>query len=206
MERLEGWATFEEIESKFNFSRRIRQGTVEVPTLWLNLAMYMLRNVEKGWKKQMEIHVDKSHGGSHLICSVLRADDFGDVAVKKAFGADMKELIAEAEICDLEATPAILWWSGTFADDVKEDITMKTRRGQHKFPFVKSFKNLGHLCNPTSKSHECAKERERVQKTNKAWWRDARIYRSKDVPWRIKCKRMVEQVYSVCSSRYDSRS
>ena len=30
-----------------------------------------------------------------------------------------------------------------------------------------------------------------------AWWRDFKIYRSKDVPWSVKCKRMVEHVSSV---------
>ena len=38
-----------------------------------------------------------------------------------------------------------------------------------------------------------------MQTANKAWWRGVKIYRSKDVPWRTKCRRMVEQVYSVFS-------
>ena len=33
-----------------------------------------------------------------------------------------------------------------------------------------------------------------MQSANKAWWRDVTIYRSKDVPWRAKCRRMVEHV------------
>ena len=36
-----------------------------------------------------------------------------------------------------------------------------------------------------------------MQNANKAWWRDVKIYRSKDVPWRVKCRRMMEHVYSV---------
>ena len=35
-----------------------------------------------------------------------------------------------------------------------------------------------------------------MQNANKAWWRDVTIYHSKDVPWRMKCRR-VEQVYRV---------
>ena len=31
----------------------------------------------------------------------------------------------------------------------------------------------------------------------KAWYKDVKIYRSKDVPWRVKCKRMVDKVFSV---------
>ena len=32
-----------------------------------------------------------------------------------------------------------------------------------------------------------------------ACWRDIVVYRSKDVPWRIKCRRLVDHVYSVFS-------
>ena len=38
---------------------------------------------------------------------------------------------------------------------------------------------------------------ERIQHANMAWWRDVKIHRSKDVPSRVKCRRMVEHVYSV---------
>ena len=32
---------------------------------------------------------------------------------------------------------------------------------------------------------------------SKAWWRDVKIYSSKDVPWRVKCRRVVEHVFRV---------
>ena len=38
---------------------------------------------------------------------------------------------------------------------------------------------------------------ERIQHANMAWWRDVKIHRSNDVPSRVKCRRMVEHVYSV---------
>ena len=41
---------------------------------------------------------------------------------------------------------------------------------------------------------------ERMQSANKAWWKDVKTYRSKDVPWRVKCRRMAEHVYSVFCS------
>ena len=37
-----------------------------------------------------------------------------------------------------------------------------------------------------------------MQRENKAWWSDARIFKSKDVPWRINCKRMVAHVCVFC--------
>ena len=47
------------------------------------------------------------------------------------------------------------------------------------------FKILGFTMNRQGKTHECLEER--MQSANKAWWRDGKIYRSKDVPWRVKC-------------------
>ena len=38
-----------------------------------------------------------------------------------------------------------------------------------------------------------------MQSANKALWRDILVYRSKDVPWRIKCRRLVDNVCSVFS-------
>ena len=40
---------------------------------------------------------------------------------------------------------------------------------------------------------------ERMQSANKVYWRDIQVFRSKDVPWRIKCGRLVDHVYSVFS-------
>ena len=40
---------------------------------------------------------------------------------------------------------------------------------------------------------------ERMQSANKAHWRDIQVYKSKDVPLRIKCRRLVDHVYSVFS-------
>ena len=36
-----------------------------------------------------------------------------------------------------------------------------------------------------------------VQSVNKARWVDVKIFRSKDVPWEVTCRRMVDQVPSV---------
>ena len=38
---------------------------------------------------------------------------------------------------------------------------------------------------------------ETIQNADKAWWRDVKIFGSKDVPWRVKCRRVVDQVYSL---------
>ena len=38
---------------------------------------------------------------------------------------------------------------------------------------------------------------ERMQSANKAFWKDSVIFKSKDVPWRVKCQRLVDHVYAV---------
>ena len=53
----EGEAAFENVESKFLVPKCIRQGSVEAPRLWLEMALQMLWNVDKGWKAK--------HGCSH---------------------------------------------------------------------------------------------------------------------------------------------
>ena len=47
MAGLEGEANFESVESKFPFTKCIRQGSVDGPRLWLKMARQMLWNVEK---------------------------------------------------------------------------------------------------------------------------------------------------------------
>ena len=44
---LEGNATFDKVESMFNLTRCIRQGSVEMPKFWLNLVKRIPWHVEK---------------------------------------------------------------------------------------------------------------------------------------------------------------
>ena len=52
MEYLERQASFENVENKCKFTRCIRQGSVEAPTLWLTLAKHVAWNLERGWKNR----------------------------------------------------------------------------------------------------------------------------------------------------------
>ena len=56
-----------------------------------------------------------------------------------------------------------------------------TTRLLHKFPFEK-FKILGCTINQAGRMQDSLDEK--MQNANKVWWRDVKIYRSKDVPWR----------------------
>ena len=65
------------------------------------------------------------------------------------------------------------------------------------FPFENEFRILG--CVMTRQGKTCDAVEERMQTANKAFWKDIQIYKSKDVPWRIKCQRLVDHVCAVFS-------
>ena len=70
-----------------------------------------------------------------------------------------------------------------------------TETGSHRILFEEHFTILKSTMNGQGKRQDCFEER--MQNANKSWWRDVNIYRCKDVPWRAKCRRMVEQVFCV---------
>ena len=59
-----------------------------------------------------------------------------------------KGFLGEAERWDLEPKLATWWRSSSYAEAVKEDATMETQRGRHKFPFQRGFKTLGYISRP----------------------------------------------------------
>ena len=77
----------------------------------------------------------------------------------------------------------------------EKDLVTETKKGPHTFPSDKSFKILGYIFKPAGKIQDSLDGR--MQSANKACWRDVKIYKSKDVPWRRKCRRMLDQACSV---------
>ena len=45
------------------------------------------------------------------------------------------------------------------------------------------------------KTHDAVEKR--MQSANKAFWKDILIYKNQDLPWEIKCQRLVDQVCAV---------
>ena len=71
-----GSFVFENVDSKFSFTRRLRQGSVEAPTLWLKLAKHIFGMWERSWKKKrMQIHLNASRVTVIKVCSILWADE-----------------------------------------------------------------------------------------------------------------------------------
>ena len=75
------------------------------------------------------------------------------------------------------------------------DLSIDAKSGRQRHLFLEKFKILGRSMNRQGKAHEGVEER--MQSANKAWWKDVKIYRSKDVPWRVKCRRIMEHGPSV---------
>ena len=194
MSGLEGKAMFEYVESSFAFNRCFRQGSVEVPSLWQKMATQLLANVEETWtRKRMGILLDLEGLKKHQICSFMWTDNFWIMPhSKRNLEQMLKDLNQEAERWDLAPKPASLWWTSTYSED-KIDMSIDTKTGRHRFLFEEHFKILGCTMNRQRKTHEC--QEERMQCANKAWRKEVKIYRSKDVPCRVKCRRMVEHVF-----------
>ena len=57
-----------------------------------------------------------------------------------------------------------------------------TKSGLYKFTREENFKILGSVMNRQGKTLDAIEER--MQSANKAFWKDIKIHRNKDVPWR----------------------
>ena len=75
-----------------------------------------------------------------------------------------------------------------------------TSKGCYKFRFEEEFKILGCMMNRQGKT--CGAVEERMQSANEAFsWKDIKICKSKDIPWRITCQRLVDHVYPACNGK-----
>ena len=74
----------------------------------------------------------------------------------------------------------------------KKMLMIKTKKSPPTLSLEKKFQDPGIRLEILRVKCKTA-ETERMQSANKAWLRDPRIYKSKDVPWRVKCRSMVDQ-------------
>ena len=191
---LEGKAKFECVESSFVFNRCLRQESVEAPRLWQKMATQLLATVEKGWiKERMGILMDFECEKAHQKCSFMWADNFWIIShTEQNLEQMLRDLIEEASRWDLVHKPASLWWTSTYDSEERCDFSTCTTSGCHKFPFEERFKILGYALNRRGKTHDAIEER--MSSANKAFCKDILIYESKDVPWKMKCRRLVDHV------------
>ena len=156
---------------------------------------------KNGRNRRWEFIFGTRNGGSHQFCNIMWAEnDWFFSHSKTHLEQMMKDSIGEAERWDLEPKQAGLWWTSTNADEKKEDIRRRQKKGPHKFPFEKSFfllKKKSRDASSVPREKKAKSLEEKMQSANKAWWREVKIYQRKVVPWRIEMQKMVDQVYSV---------
>ena len=99
---------------------------------------------------------------------------------------------------DVEPKPASLWWTSTCADEIKGAMIIETTKRLNQLPLEKKLQNSfhGYIINPAGKSQESFARADAASQQGRGV-RDARIYKSKKRAVEEKCKRMVDQVYSV---------
>ena len=197
MSGLEGKATFECVEGSFAFNRCLRQGSVEAPRLWQKMAMQLLANVEEDWvRKRMGVLLDFEGEKAHQICSFIVGRQLLDhVPLPNKFGTDATEV----RRWDLAPKPASLWWTSTYEPEEKCDLSIDTTSVCHSFSIEEKFKILGCAVNRQGKAHDAIEER--MRSANKAFWIDFLMYKTKDIPWKIKCRRLVDHVLQSSPSK-----
>ena len=109
----------------------------------------------------------------------------------------LRDLIEAAGKWDVAPKLASLWRTSTYEEEERSEVLVATTGLMYKFPCEEKFKILGCPMNRQGTTLDAIEER--MQSANKANWRDILVYRSKDVPSRIKCGRLVNHVYSVFS-------
>ena len=93
----------------------LRQGSVETPRLWQQMATQLLAKVQETWtRKRMGILLDLAGQRAHHISSFMWADNFWITSHSKSIlGQMQRDLIEEAEKWDLAPKLASPWWTST---------------------------------------------------------------------------------------------
>ena len=78
------------------------------------------------------------------------------------------------------------------------DLSISTKSGCHRFSFEEKFKILGCAMIRQGKAHDAREE------IIQLFWKDILKYKSKDNPWKIKCRRLVNHVHAVFSLKSEN--
>ena len=194
--RLEGKATFECVETNFSFNRCLRLGSVEAPRLWQEMATQLLANVEENFGVLPDFEGERAH----QICSFMWADNFWIMSHSEGdLDQMLRDLSEEAEKLDVAPKPAGLWRTSTYKPQERCDLSIDTKSGRHRFPSEGEFKIFGCAMNRQGQAPDALEER--MQSANKAHWKDIMINNSKDIPWKIKCRRLFD-IFSFASENW----
>ena len=131
----------------------------------------------------MGILLDFEGEKAHQMCSFMWADTFWIMSHSKRDSEQMqRDLIEEAAKWDM-------------APEEEFDLSINTKSACHRFSFEEKIKILGYALNRQEKALDAIEEI--MQVANKVFWKNILIFKSKDVSWKIKCRRLVDHVYAV---------
>ena len=127
------------------------------------------------------------------ICSFVWAHNFWITSHSKRNLEQMpRGLIEEAGKWDLVPMPASLWWTSTYQPEERSDLSIDTKSGSHRFPSVEKFKILGCAMNRQEQTHDAIEKQCNLQ--TRSIGKTFLKYRTNDIPWKIKCRRLVNHV------------
>ena len=106
----------------------------------------------------------------------------------------VNDIIEELLVLDMEPKPESLWWTCSYEAEKQLTLKVAGRGKEWTLPFVEVFDVLGYRFNRAGKGAQGVEKT--LRKGMASWWRDVYIYRSRSVPLKTKCQRVVSHVFS----------
>ena len=137
----------------------------------------------------------KGHSKYSALCGLTT---FGSCRTQKRriWNRCYETLIEEASRWDLVPKPASLWWTRTYDSEEKVNMILVTTSGCYKFPCEEHVQDLG-LRHESAREHRTTQLKKGCNPLPKLFWKDILMYKSKDVPLKVRCQRLVDHVHAV---------
>ena len=106
----------------------------------------------------------------------------------------VNDVIEELLDLDMEPKPESLWWTCSYEEEEQLTLKVAGRGKEWDLPLREVFDVLGYRFNREGKGAQGVEKT--LRKGMGSWWRDVYIYRSRSVPLKTKCRRVVSHVFS----------
>ena len=164
--------------------------------MWWRVAKYVLWKAEEKWKTRgWGLSFGGESDNAYVLRGMMWADNYWLFCHDREIFVHMvNDVIEELLDLDMEPKPESLWWTCLYEEE--EQLTIKVA-GQGKewdLPFREVFDVLGYRFNREGKGAQGVEKT--LRKGMGSWWRDVYIYRSRSVPLKTKCQRVVSHVFS----------
>ena len=196
MQNVRGLACFENCETDFCYSKCIRQGGVEASILWGRVVKYVLWKIEEKWKARgWGLSFGGEDDNEYVLRSMMWADNYWLFCHDREVLVHMvNDVIEELMDLDMEPIPESLWWTCSYEEEEEHTLEVSGRGKVWSLPFKDIFVILGYCFNRDGKGTQGIDMT--LRKGMGSGWRDVYIYRSRIVPLKIKCQRVISHVFS----------